>query len=71
MNARIIVLIGTKEQCDLYPSMLSLLADESGITVHITEIAEAIAPASNTNITNNFSINLITFFISYYKMTRL
>ena len=35
MNISIIVLIGAKVQCDLYPSMLSLLADESGISVHI------------------------------------
>jgi hypothetical protein len=50
--------------------MLSLLADVSGIAVHTVEIAEAIAPASNTNNTNNFSINLINFFIYCHKKTR-
>ena len=49
MNIRMIVLIGVKEQCDLYPSMLSLLADESGTNVHIAGIADAIAPAIKIN----------------------
>lgn len=65
MNINIIVLIGTKVQCDLYLSMLSLLAVGSGISVHIAEIADPIAPATNINNTNSFIINLIAFFISY------
>jgi len=63
MNIRMIVLIGVKEQCDLYPSMLSLLADESGTTVHIAEIADAIAPAIRINNINNFIDNLMICFI--------
>jgi hypothetical protein len=68
MKIRMIVLIGAKEQCDLYPSMLSLLADESGIIVHIVEIAEAIAPAINIISTNNLIIDLMAFFIFNYKL---
>jgi hypothetical protein len=56
------VLIGVKEQCDLYPNMLSLLADESGISVHIIEIADAIAPAIKINNNNNFNKNIKLFF---------
>ena len=63
MNIRMIVLIGVKEQCDLYPSMLSLLADESGTNVHIAEIADAIAPAIKINNINSFVDNLVIFFI--------
>ena len=63
MNISIIVLIGTKVQCDLYPIMFSLLADVSGIIVHIVEIADAITPAIKTNKTNSFIISIITFFI--------
>lgn len=33
MMTRRIVLIGAKEQCDLYPNILTLLADPSAITV--------------------------------------
>jgi hypothetical protein len=47
-----------------------LLVDESGIIVHTVDIAEAIAPASNTINMNNFRINLINFFISYLKTIR-
>lgn len=57
------MLIGAKEQCDLYPNMLSLLADESGITVHTVEIADAIAPAISIISTNNLNIDLRAFFI--------
>lgn len=67
MSVRMIVLIGAKEQCDLYPNILSLLADESGITVHITDIADAIAPATSINSTNSFNNNLIIFCISTIK----
>ena len=63
MNIRMIVLIGVKEQCDLYPSVLSLLADESGTTVHIAEIADATAPAIKINNVNSFIDNLVIFFI--------
>lgn len=64
MEIRIIVLIGVKVQCDLYPSMLSLLAVDSGRRVHIAETAEPINPAINTNNTNSFIINLMAFFIN-------
>ena len=57
------MLIGVKEQCDLYPSIHSLLADESGIIVQIAEIADAIAPAIKINNINNLIDNLIIFFI--------
>ena len=63
MNIRINVLIGVKEQCDLYPSMHSLLADESGTIVHMAETADPIAPAININNTNSFNVSLIIFFI--------
>ena len=63
MNMRIIVLIGVKEQCDLYPSILTLLADESGIMVHSVEIADAIAPASKINNINILIDNFIVFLI--------
>jgi len=56
------VLIGVKEQCDLYPNMLSLLADESGISVHIEEIGDATAPANKINNVNNFKKNFKLFF---------
>ena len=57
------MLIGVKEQCDLYPNMLSLLADESGINVHIVEIADAIAPAIKISNNNNLNKNFILFFV--------
>jgi len=63
MNIKINVLIGVKEQCALYPSMLSLLAVESGIIVHIVDIADAIAPAIKINNNNIFVDNLIIFLI--------
>jgi hypothetical protein len=50
--------------------MFSLLAVDSGISVHIAETAEPIAPATNTKNTNSFIINLIAFFIFYYKFVR-
>ncbi len=62
---RMIVLIGTKEQCDLYPSILTLLADESGIIVHSVEIADAIAPASRISTMNIFTIFLIIINVPY------
>jgi hypothetical protein len=58
--------MGAKEQCDLYPRMLSLLAEESGITVHTVEIADAIAPATNINKSRSFNIHLIVFRIFIY-----
>ena len=45
--------------------MLSLLADESGISVHIAENADPIAPAIKINNINSFNMNLINFFITY------
>ncbi len=56
------MLIGVKEQCDLYPSIQSLLADESGIIVQMEEIADAIAPAIKINRIINF-INTLTIFL--------
>lgn len=68
MSIRIIVLSGAYEQCDLYPSILSLLADESGISVHITENADPIAPAikikSISIFVENFTIFLIVIKIN-------
>lgn len=43
--------------------MLSLLADESGISVHIAETADAIDIAIKSNNKNNFIENLIIFLI--------
>ncbi len=43
--------------------MLTLLAVDSGISVHTAETAEAIAPASNVTTTNNFRSAFINFFI--------
>jgi len=63
MNIRMIVLIGVKEQCALYPSILSLLAEESGTIVHIEDTADAIAPAIKINNINSFIENLATFLI--------
>ena len=71
MNNRIIVLIGIKEQCDLYPNMLSLLADESGIIVHIAEIVEAIAPANKINNINSFIENFIILMIVIDNLYRI
>jgi hypothetical protein len=58
------VLIGVKEQCDLYPNILSLLADESGISVHTTENIEPIIPAINISNINSFIEDLIIFLIA-------
>jgi hypothetical protein len=58
------VLIGVKEQCDLYPNILSLLADESGISVHIAEIAEDTAPAIKTNNKSNL-IEIFKIFLAF------
>jgi hypothetical protein len=63
INIRIIVLIGIKEQCALYPQMLSSLAEESGTIIHIAEIADALAPPNTINNINRFIENLITFLI--------
>ena len=60
------MLIGVKEQCDLYFNMLSLLADESGITVHTVEIADAITPAISIISINNLNIDLMAFLIIKY-----
>ena len=51
MTMRKIVLIGAKEQCDLYPNIFGLLADASGSKVIGANTADAIAPASS--IRNN------------------
>ena len=67
MNIRIIVLIGVKEQCDLYPNIHTLLADESGISVHIVEIADAIVTAIKINNNNNFIENL-AIFLAFMKL---
>ena len=61
MNINIMVLIGTKVQCDLYPRMFSLLAVDSVISVHIVETADPMAPATNIINKNSFIINLIAF----------
>lgn len=45
INIKIIVFIEVNEQCDLYPGVFTWLADKSGKTIHISEAAEAIAPA--------------------------
>lgn len=44
--------------------MLSLLADESGISVHTTEKIEPIIPATNITNINNFIENLTIFLIA-------
>jgi len=48
MITRMIELIGAKEQCALYPNILTLLADASGITVITENTADAIVPESST-----------------------
>ena len=64
MIIRIIVLIGVKEQCALYPNIQSLLADESGITVITAATADAISAASNIKNFIIFNIQSINTFIS-------
>lgn len=71
MNIRIIVLIGVKEQCDLYSSMLSLIADESGIIVHIAEIVEAIASTNKVNNIKSFIENFIILMIVIDNIYRI
>ena len=61
MNINIIVLIGVKEQCALYPALHSLLEEESGTIVHTAEIADATAPAIRINTINIFNIFRIIF----------
>jgi hypothetical protein len=45
ITIRMIVLIGANEQCDSYPNILSLLAEESGNTVSTADAAEPMNPA--------------------------
>ena len=47
--------------------MLSLLADESGISVHIAENIEPILPAINISNINNFIENL-AIFLTFIKL---
>ena len=53
--------MGAKEQCDLYPNILTLLADASGIMVITENTADAIVPASSTRNRIIFDTQKIIF----------
>ncbi len=54
------MLIGVNEQCDLYPNILALLADESGTRVITALTPDAIVPASSTRKNIIFNILFIS-----------